>query len=66
MLYVGKKNQQASCSPAAGPAQSEPRTCVPQLAVCPASCSCNNNIVDCRRKGLSDIPANLPEATVEM
>uniref|UniRef100_A0A8C5FJ55 Slit homolog 3 (Drosophila) n=1 Tax=Gadus morhua TaxID=8049 RepID=A0A8C5FJ55_GADMO len=49
-----------------GPAQSEPRTCVPQLAVCPASCSCNNNIVDCRRKGLTDIPANLPEATVEI
>ncbi|KAG7280890.1 hypothetical protein CRUP_035200 [Coryphaenoides rupestris] len=49
-----------------GPAQSEPRTCVPQLAVCPVSCSCNNNIVDCRRKGLVDIPANLPETTVEI
>uniref|UniRef100_A0A8D0AEW4 Slit homolog 3 (Drosophila) n=1 Tax=Sander lucioperca TaxID=283035 RepID=A0A8D0AEW4_SANLU len=30
-------------------------------AVCPPSCSCNNNIVDCRRKGLTEIPANLPE-----
>ncbi|KAJ3587211.1 hypothetical protein NHX12_010809 [Muraenolepis orangiensis] len=49
-----------------GPAQSEPRTCVPQLAVCPASCSCNNNIVDCRRKGLTEIPANLPEGTSEI
>uniref|UniRef100_A0AAR2IM47 Slit homolog 3 (Drosophila) n=1 Tax=Pygocentrus nattereri TaxID=42514 RepID=A0AAR2IM47_PYGNA len=44
-----------------GPAQSEPRSCAPQASVCPASCSCNNNIVDCRRKGLTEIPANLPE-----
>uniref|UniRef100_A0A668A4S2 Slit homolog 3 (Drosophila) n=1 Tax=Myripristis murdjan TaxID=586833 RepID=A0A668A4S2_9TELE len=49
-----------------GPAQSEARTCVPQVAVCPPSCSCNNNIVDCRRKGLTDIPANLPEGIVEI
>uniref|UniRef100_A0A8C4EK45 Slit homolog 3 (Drosophila) n=1 Tax=Dicentrarchus labrax TaxID=13489 RepID=A0A8C4EK45_DICLA len=41
-------------------------TCVPQVAVCPPSCSCNNNIVDCRRKGLTEIPANLPEGIVEM
>lgn len=49
-----------------GPAQTESRTCVPQVAVCPASCTCNNNIVDCRRKGLTEIPANLPEGIVEM
>uniref|UniRef100_A0AAQ4S4P0 Slit homolog 3 (Drosophila) n=1 Tax=Gasterosteus aculeatus aculeatus TaxID=481459 RepID=A0AAQ4S4P0_GASAC len=49
-----------------GPAQTEARTCVPQVAVCPPSCSCNNNIVDCRRKSLTEIPANLPEAIVEM
>uniref|UniRef100_A0A3P8US28 Slit homolog 3 (Drosophila) n=1 Tax=Cynoglossus semilaevis TaxID=244447 RepID=A0A3P8US28_CYNSE len=36
------------------------------VAVCPASCTCNNNIVDCRRKGLTDIPANLPESIVEI
>uniref|UniRef100_A0A7N8X7A4 Slit homolog 3 (Drosophila) n=1 Tax=Mastacembelus armatus TaxID=205130 RepID=A0A7N8X7A4_9TELE len=41
-------------------------TCVPQVAVCPPSCSCNNNIVDCRRKGLTEIPANLPEGIVEI
>uniref|UniRef100_A0A4W6F8V2 Slit homolog 3 (Drosophila) n=1 Tax=Lates calcarifer TaxID=8187 RepID=A0A4W6F8V2_LATCA len=29
-------------------------------------CSCNNNIVDCRRKGLLEIPANLPEGIVEI
>uniref|UniRef100_A0A7N6FGE0 Slit homolog 3 (Drosophila) n=1 Tax=Anabas testudineus TaxID=64144 RepID=A0A7N6FGE0_ANATE len=49
-----------------GPAQTESRTCVPQVAVCPPSCSCNNNIVDCRRKGLTEIPANLPEGIVEI
>uniref|UniRef100_A0AAQ4QCP9 Slit homolog 3 (Drosophila) n=1 Tax=Gasterosteus aculeatus aculeatus TaxID=481459 RepID=A0AAQ4QCP9_GASAC len=48
------------------PAQTEARTCVPQVAVCPPSCSCNNNIVDCRRKSLTEIPANLPEAIVEI
>uniref|UniRef100_A0A8C5HHE2 Slit homolog 3 protein-like n=1 Tax=Gouania willdenowi TaxID=441366 RepID=A0A8C5HHE2_GOUWI len=48
------------------PVQTESRTCVPQLAVCPPSCSCNNNIVDCRRKGLTEIPANLPEGIVEI
>uniref|UniRef100_A0AAQ5YEV1 Slit homolog 3 (Drosophila) n=1 Tax=Amphiprion ocellaris TaxID=80972 RepID=A0AAQ5YEV1_AMPOC len=47
-------------------AQTESRTCVPQVAVCPPSCSCNNNIVDCRRKGLTEIPGNLPEGIVEM
>uniref|UniRef100_A0A4W5NCL2 Slit homolog 3 (Drosophila) n=1 Tax=Hucho hucho TaxID=62062 RepID=A0A4W5NCL2_9TELE len=30
-------------------------------SVCPTSCTCNNNIVDCRHKGLTEIPANLPE-----
>uniref|UniRef100_A0A665WD06 Slit homolog 3 (Drosophila) n=1 Tax=Echeneis naucrates TaxID=173247 RepID=A0A665WD06_ECHNA len=36
------------------------------VAVCPPSCTCNNNIVDCRRKGLTEIPANLPEGIVEI
>ncbi|KAM6976668.1 slit homolog 3 protein [Aplochiton taeniatus] len=49
-----------------GPAQSEPRTCVPQVSVCPPTCTCNNNIVDCRRKGLTEIPGNLPESIVEI
>lgn len=49
-----------------GPVQTESRTCAPQVAVCPPSCTCNNNIVDCRRKGLTEIPANLPEGIVEM
>ncbi|XP_041918586.1 slit homolog 2 protein-like [Alosa sapidissima] len=49
-----------------GPVQTEPRMCVPQAAVCPASCTCNNNIVDCRRKGLTEIPANLPEGIMEI
>uniref|UniRef100_A0A8C8ES54 Slit homolog 3 (Drosophila) n=1 Tax=Oncorhynchus tshawytscha TaxID=74940 RepID=A0A8C8ES54_ONCTS len=48
------------------PAQAEPRTCIPQASVCPISCTCNNNIVDCRHKGLTEIPANLPEGIVEI
>uniref|UniRef100_A0A669EG50 Slit homolog 3 (Drosophila) n=1 Tax=Oreochromis niloticus TaxID=8128 RepID=A0A669EG50_ORENI len=36
------------------------------VTVCPPSCSCNNNIVDCRRKGLTEIPVNLPEGIVEI
>ncbi|XP_030621453.1 slit homolog 3 protein [Chanos chanos] len=49
-----------------GPTQTEPRSCAPQPSVCPATCTCNNNIVDCRRKGLTEIPANLPEGIVEI
>uniref|UniRef100_A0A6Q2WUL9 Slit homolog 3 (Drosophila) n=1 Tax=Esox lucius TaxID=8010 RepID=A0A6Q2WUL9_ESOLU len=41
-------------------------TCTGTASVCPATCTCNNNIVDCRRKGLTEIPANLPEAIVEI
>ncbi|KAM6972404.1 slit homolog 1 protein-like [Aplochiton taeniatus] len=33
---------------------------------CPAMCSCSNNIVDCRGKGLTAIPAHLPEAMTEI
>ncbi|KTG34062.1 hypothetical protein cypCar_00009827, partial [Cyprinus carpio] len=49
-----------------GPAQTEPRSCAPQASICPAACTCNNNIIDCRRKGLTEIPANLPEGIVEI
>uniref|UniRef100_A0A452SCC2 Slit homolog 2 protein n=1 Tax=Ursus americanus TaxID=9643 RepID=A0A452SCC2_URSAM len=33
---------------------------------CPAACTCSNNIVDCRGKGLPEIPTNLPETITEM
>ncbi|KAG7256656.1 hypothetical protein CRUP_000835 [Coryphaenoides rupestris] len=33
---------------------------------CPAMCTCSNNIVDCRGKGLTAIPANLPDSMAEM
>nr|XP_028598759.1 slit homolog 2 protein-like isoform X1 [Podarcis muralis] len=33
---------------------------------CPSACTCSNNIVDCRGKGLSEIPTNLPETITEM
>uniref|UniRef100_A0A8C9S1Q5 Slit homolog 1a (Drosophila) n=1 Tax=Scleropages formosus TaxID=113540 RepID=A0A8C9S1Q5_SCLFO len=33
---------------------------------CPAMCTCSNNIVDCRGKGLTAIPANLPDNMAEI
>ncbi|XP_072335770.1 slit homolog 1 protein-like isoform X2 [Scyliorhinus torazame] len=33
---------------------------------CPAVCTCSNSIVDCRGKGLTAIPANLPETITEI
>jgi len=33
---------------------------------CPELCTCSNNIVDCRGKGLTEIPTNLPETITEM
>uniref|UniRef100_A0A8C9ZK40 Slit homolog 1b (Drosophila) n=1 Tax=Sander lucioperca TaxID=283035 RepID=A0A8C9ZK40_SANLU len=33
---------------------------------CPPMCSCSNNIVDCRGRGLTAIPAHLPEAMTEI
>ncbi|XP_028829067.1 slit homolog 1b isoform X2 [Denticeps clupeoides] len=33
---------------------------------CPPMCSCSNNIVDCRGKGLTAIPANLPDSMTEI
>uniref|UniRef100_A0A665WF37 Slit homolog 2 (Drosophila) n=1 Tax=Echeneis naucrates TaxID=173247 RepID=A0A665WF37_ECHNA len=33
---------------------------------CPESCTCSNNIVDCRGKGLTEIPTNLPETITEI
>ncbi|XP_073503059.1 slit homolog 2 protein isoform X3 [Phyllobates terribilis] len=33
---------------------------------CPAACTCSNNVVDCRGKGLTEIPTNLPETITEM
>uniref|UniRef100_A0A8C3J1T5 Slit homolog 2 protein n=1 Tax=Chrysemys picta bellii TaxID=8478 RepID=A0A8C3J1T5_CHRPI len=33
---------------------------------CPTACTCSNNIVDCRGKGLTEIPTNLPETITEI
>uniref|UniRef100_A0A4W3I7B3 Slit homolog 1 protein n=1 Tax=Callorhinchus milii TaxID=7868 RepID=A0A4W3I7B3_CALMI len=33
---------------------------------CPAVCTCSNSIVDCRGKGLTEIPINLPETITEI
>ncbi|XP_027708075.1 slit homolog 3 protein-like, partial [Vombatus ursinus] len=46
-------------------AHSEPPSCSVNSISCPSACTCSNNIVDCRGKGLTEIPANLPEGIVE-
>nr|KAF6482134.1 slit guidance ligand 3 [Molossus molossus] len=45
---------------------SEPPSCSANSISCPSACTCSNNIVDCRGKGLTEIPANLPEGIVEI
>lgn len=45
---------------------SEAPACNTNSLSCPSACSCSNNIVDCRGKGLTEIPANLPEGIVEI
>ncbi|KAK3507062.1 hypothetical protein QTP70_003872 [Hemibagrus guttatus] len=45
---------------------SSPQTCNLASGSCPAMCTCSNNIVDCRGKGLTAIPANLPENMAEI
>ncbi|KPP80060.1 slit 1 protein-like [Scleropages formosus] len=43
-----------------------PQPCSLAAGSCPPMCSCSNNIVDCRGKGLTAIPANLPEGMAEI
>ncbi|XP_044515776.1 slit homolog 3 protein [Gracilinanus agilis] len=45
---------------------SEPPSCSVNSIACPSTCTCSNNIVDCRGKGLTEIPTNLPEGIVEI
>uniref|UniRef100_A0A1A8DU18 Slithomolog 2 n=1 Tax=Nothobranchius kadleci TaxID=1051664 RepID=A0A1A8DU18_NOTKA len=40
--------------------------CITGGGSCPAMCTCSNNIVDCRGKGLTAIPANLPDNMAEI
>nr|XP_033797142.1 slit homolog 1 protein isoform X1 [Geotrypetes seraphini] len=40
--------------------------CSLSIGSCPAMCTCSNGIVDCRGKGLTAIPANLPETMTEI
>ena len=35
-------------------------------AACPSKCRCTEGVVDCRDLGLTAIPNNLPEDTIEM
>uniref|UniRef100_A0A8C4LRD3 Slit homolog 1 protein n=1 Tax=Equus asinus asinus TaxID=83772 RepID=A0A8C4LRD3_EQUAS len=41
-------------------------SCTLSSGSCPAMCTCSNGIVDCRGKGLTAIPANLPETMTEI
>uniref|UniRef100_A0A8C3AZA6 Slit homolog 2 (Drosophila) n=1 Tax=Cyclopterus lumpus TaxID=8103 RepID=A0A8C3AZA6_CYCLU len=43
-----------------------PLLCLVFVLQCPESCTCSNNIVDCRGKGLTEIPTNLPETITEI
>ncbi|XP_027715682.1 slit homolog 1 protein [Vombatus ursinus] len=40
--------------------------CTLSSGSCPPMCACSNGIVDCRGKGLTAIPANLPEIMTEI
>ncbi|XP_044516143.1 slit homolog 1 protein [Gracilinanus agilis] len=40
--------------------------CTLSSGSCPPMCACSNGIVDCRGKGLTAIPANLPETMTEI
>ncbi|XP_030897100.1 slit homolog 1 protein-like [Leptonychotes weddellii] len=41
-------------------------SCTLSSGSCPAICTCSNGIVDCRGKGLTAIPANLPDTMTEI
>ncbi|XP_068607543.1 slit homolog 1 protein-like [Brachionichthys hirsutus] len=53
-----------TCSGHGGSAFVQP--CSLASGSCPPMCSCTNNIVDCRGRGLTAIPAHLPEAMTEI
>ncbi|XP_010148143.1 PREDICTED: slit homolog 1 protein-like, partial [Eurypyga helias] len=53
-----------SCSGQMDPAHAQ--LCSLSSGSCPAMCACSNGIVDCRGKGLTAIPANLPETMTEI
>ncbi|XP_071987096.1 slit homolog 1 protein isoform X1 [Engystomops pustulosus] len=53
-----------SCSGQSDPSSAQ--ICSLSVGSCPAMCTCSNGIVDCRGKGLTAIPANLPETMTEI
>uniref|UniRef100_A0A8K9UQM2 Slit homolog 1b (Drosophila) n=1 Tax=Oncorhynchus mykiss TaxID=8022 RepID=A0A8K9UQM2_ONCMY len=55
-----------TCSGKAGSDSAFVQPCSLASGSCPPMCSCSNNIVDCRGKGLTAIPAHLPEAMTEI
>lgn len=55
-----------AASPAGQTDPARAQLCSLSSGSCPAMCTCSNGIVDCRGKGLTAIPANLPETMTEM
>ncbi|XP_074855427.1 slit homolog 1 protein isoform X3 [Carettochelys insculpta] len=55
-----------SCSGEGGSQQLLAPVCSLASGSCPAMCACSNSVVDCRGKGLTAIPANLPEGMTEI
>nr|DBA14940.1 TPA: hypothetical protein GDO54_004213 [Pyxicephalus adspersus] len=53
-----------TCSGQTDPSSTQ--ICSLSIGSCPAMCTCSNGIVDCRGKGLTAIPANLPETMTEI
>ncbi|XP_051979759.1 slit homolog 1 protein-like isoform X2 [Xyrauchen texanus] len=45
---------------------SSPQPCGLASGSCPPMCTCSKDIVDCRGKGLTAIPANMPESMTEI
>lgn len=62
---TGHLRSQPAVSAGQGEAGHVP-SCTLSSGSCPAMCTCSNGIVDCRGKGLTAIPANLPETMTEM
>lgn len=48
-----------------GVVEKAPGECQPE-PTCPHQCRCADGIVDCREKGLINIPGHLPQSTTEV
>uniref|UniRef100_A0A8C3HC79 Slit homolog 1 protein n=1 Tax=Chrysemys picta bellii TaxID=8478 RepID=A0A8C3HC79_CHRPI len=64
---VPRSHSAAALLPPAGQTDAaHAQVCSLSSGSCPAMCTCSNSVVDCRGKGLTAIPANLPEGMTEI